>query len=166
MNTLTALSVHQPDRFAPGVWRVSGDLREIFDLPNESTNHVVADRLRRIPMFDKASIDPEYSMFIAYTDSESTARFVAEAAEREANDIADENARPDFSDEDKSTPPQYFLVEVTGETPIHQPTVAGMQALLERHGGPGFKFRTADITDLADTQTIGSPDRLGINRLQ
>jgi hypothetical protein len=51
-------------------WTVSGDLREVIDRDDESTNYIVADLLRREGAWD---LDPEYSCFFGYTTTEDGA---------------------------------------------------------------------------------------------
>lgn len=63
-------------------WTVTGDLRQIHDLDDESMNNVVSDRLRA--EFDGVVFDSEFSCFFAFAPSEKLAQEVLEAAVAEA----------------------------------------------------------------------------------
>lgn len=77
---LAALVIHGPDEF-DARWHVTGDLREIVDLRDESTNYRVARVLRAT---EGVEIDSEYSCFYAYAETEEAAELVARQAEAHA----------------------------------------------------------------------------------
>ena len=61
-------------------WSVSGDLREIRDERDASTNYAVASKLQELDRFKQVTFDPEYSCFFAYCDTEGDALWVKQFA--------------------------------------------------------------------------------------
>lgn len=64
------LIVHQPNDH--GTWSVVGDLREIVDLDDDSTNYIVCDKLIA-EGWPRKNMDPEYSCFYGYTATQDEA---------------------------------------------------------------------------------------------
>lgn len=77
---MTALSIWPPEAWETTVdaenegqrWTVSGDLREVIDCIDESTNYLVQDMLIA-EGWPVTELDPEYSCFFAYVADEARA---------------------------------------------------------------------------------------------
>lgn len=68
-------------------WTVGGDLREVVSFNSESTNYIVTDLLLA-EGWPQIVLDPEYSCFFAYLDSEAEATKLADDAMRLALKLA------------------------------------------------------------------------------
>jgi hypothetical protein len=68
-------------------WTVQGDLREIIDLYDDSTNHIVATMLVN-DGWSPTQIDSEFSCFFGYADSEVNAATLRDEALVMANKLA------------------------------------------------------------------------------
>lgn len=81
---LTILPPTTNDNDPDGIsyWTVSGDLREIRDEDDASTNYAVASKVRERMGNTRpgVSLDPEYSCFFAYCETEGDALWVKQFA--------------------------------------------------------------------------------------
>lgn len=85
------LAVIPPDE--EDLWTVAGDLREVVNFDNESTNYVVEKLLRAEGVF--TDLDSEYSCFYGYTTNEADANSLRNAAMRIASDLVTYLVTPD-----------------------------------------------------------------------
>lgn len=81
------LTIHPPED-DDDHWTVSGDLREVVDCDEESTNYVVQDMLvAENRVGPGVTLDPEYSCFFAYIATEAQAHRLHRDATRLANGL-------------------------------------------------------------------------------
>jgi hypothetical protein len=77
MSNAPVLTIHAPGN-GLNYWSVSGDLREIVDFEDDSTNYLVTDALRASDTH--YNLDSEYSCFFGYGSTEGVVTAIRDAA--------------------------------------------------------------------------------------